>query len=121
MAATPQSRRQRRSARRVPRPYLALLGVPLGITAALLTGDIWMVVPLAAGAWGWAPRDSGWYCAIAVGRGVGATEWAAVGASALAAVPGSRAVIGLGLGASPGLLALSAPPTPATRASRKPA
>jgi hypothetical protein len=74
-------------ATRTRRPKLGMTGVPLALCAALLGGAWWALAPLAACAWWWAPQDldSAWI--RAVGRGVVATEWAAVGADALAAAP----------------------------------
>jgi len=120
MAATAHPAQQAASSpTRIARPRLALLGVPLAITGALLAGQVWLVIPLAVCAWWWAPRDSGWYWPIAVGRGVVTTEWAAIGASALAAFPEARTFVSLVWAASPGLLALCAVSTPATSAAKK--
>lgn len=75
------------------RKHLAMLGIPLAVVAALLSEQPWMVLPLTACAWWWAPRDWGWEWLVAIGRGVIATEWAALGSSALATWPRQRALV----------------------------
>jgi hypothetical protein len=67
--------------------YLGMLGVPLGVVAAVLSGLWWVVVPLAVLAWWWAPDSWGWEWLSAIGRGVLGVEWAFAGSGALAAFP----------------------------------
>jgi hypothetical protein len=80
-------------ATRTPRPRLAQIAVPLGICAAVLSGALWIVVPLAGIAWWWLADDWDWAWLGAVGRGVIAVEWAAMGANGLAEFPESTAVV----------------------------
>jgi hypothetical protein len=90
------------------RPRLANVAVPLGVTAAIVSEQWWVLVPLGVCAWWWAPRDSGWEWALAIGRGLVTTEWALVGAYALEAFPDKRAVVGAGWVVAAVLLAASA-------------
>lgn len=84
----------RRADTRVARPHLAMLGVPLAITASALSQPL-CVSPLAACAWWWAPRRSGWEWVGALARGAIGAEWALVGSDALAAYPGARAAVAM--------------------------
>ncbi len=87
------NRAQNVIATRTPRPHLALIAVPLGICAAVLSDALWIVFPLAATAWWFLDDESHWGWMGAVGRGVVAAEWAAMGGNALVAFPESRAVV----------------------------
>jgi hypothetical protein len=83
-----------RVASRRTQARLALTGVPLAVAASLMAGA-WFLLPLlAACAWWWAPSTYGWEWLEAVGRGVLTTEWAFLGAGALATFPGERLAIG---------------------------
>jgi hypothetical protein len=77
---------------RTARPRLALVGMPLAMVAALMSGQWWAPIPLAACAWWWAPTDWGWYWLVALLRGALGFAWASTGASALAAWPDLRPV-----------------------------
>lgn len=70
-----------------------MLTVPLAITASLITGQLWTVLPLAACAWWWAPQHTGWEWIGAVGRGLIGAEWVLVGSNALAAFPNARTIV----------------------------
>jgi hypothetical protein len=91
----------RRAAARTARPQLGMLGMPLAITASLLTQSWWCLPGLTLCAWWWAPRSRGWI--VAVGRGLIGAEWALVGSSALATSPDHVWLVGafwvLGAGA----------------------
>ena len=100
------NRAQNVIATRTPRPRLALIAVPLGVCAAVLSGALWMVCPLAVTAWWWLDDDSHWGWLGAVGRGVVAAEWAALGGNALVAFPESTAVVATGWAGSALLLAV---------------
>jgi hypothetical protein len=95
-------------ATRPTRAHLAMLGLPLAITAALMAGQVWAVLPLTGCAWWWAPCSWGWEWLDAVGRGVIATEWAYLGAGALGTFPDHRLAIGLIWRALPIALAMGA-------------
>lgn len=75
------------------RARLGMLTVPLAITASLITGLWWAVLPLTACAWWWAPQQTGWEWLGAIGRGLIGAEWVLVGSSALAAFPNARIVV----------------------------
>jgi hypothetical protein len=96
-----------RASRRT-RARLSMLGVPLAIVAALMSGLWWATFPLAACAWWWAPRDWGWEWLDAIGLGAIGTEWAYMGASALEAFPDDRLAVGTVWATLPGALALYA-------------
>lgn len=90
------------------RSRLANVAVPLGIAAAIVSSQWWAVLPFSICAWWWAPRESGWEWAMAVGRGLIGAEWALVGSYALAAFPHERAVVGAAWVLAAVLLAASA-------------
>jgi hypothetical protein len=91
---------------RKTRPRLAQLGVPLAIVAAAVLACWWALIPLAACAWYWAPRDWGWEWVAAVGRGLIGAEWAVVGSYALVAFPHERAVVAISWVFAAALIAL---------------
>jgi hypothetical protein len=95
----------RRADTRAARPHLAMLGVPLAITASVLSQPL-CVPPLAACAWWWAPRRTGWEWIGALARGAIGAEWALVGSGALAAYPGHRAAVAIAWIASTALVGL---------------
>jgi|GEM_PF-6645731 len=88
------------------RAHLGMLGAPLAIAAALMSGLWWAVVPLTGAAWWWSPNSWGWEWLIALGRGVVCAEWAYLGTGALLAFPDARLTVGAGWAALPGCLAL---------------
>jgi hypothetical protein len=79
---------------RQTRPRLANVAVPLGIAASIMSEQWLALLPLGVCAWWWAPRKRGWEWASAIGRGLITAEWALVGAYALGAFPGQRAIVG---------------------------
>jgi hypothetical protein len=81
------------AASRRTRARLGMLTVPLAMTASLITGLWWMVLPLTGCAWWWAPQHTGWEWLGAIGRGLIGAEWVLVGSSALAAFPSARTVV----------------------------
>jgi hypothetical protein len=81
-------------ATRPTRARLGMLGVPLAIVAALMSGQWWALLPLALCSWWWSPSSWGWEWLAATGRGLIATEWALLGAGSLAAFPGQRLTVG---------------------------
>jgi hypothetical protein len=91
---------------RMPLPRVALLGVPLAITASIVGGEWWMIAPLAWCAWWALGENTGWSWLTAVLRGLIGAAWASAGVSALVAFP--RATIGVGVlwAGSAGLLAI---------------
>jgi hypothetical protein len=91
---------------RQTRPRLANVAVPLGITAAIVSEQWWAMLPLGVCAWWWAPRDSGWEWAVAIGRGLVTAEWALVGAYALGDFAAERAVVGMIWAGIPTMLAV---------------
>jgi hypothetical protein len=78
---------------RRPRPWLCLVGVPLGLTAAGLNGDVWLAPPLALVAWWYAPTAQAWW--VAIGLAVIGVEWGITGAVGLAAFPDRIWLVGL--------------------------
>jgi hypothetical protein len=91
---------------RKTRSRLAQLGVPLAIIASAVSACWWALIPLAACAWYWAPRDWGWEWVVVLGRGLIGAEWALVGSYALAAFPDQRAAVAGGWVLAAVLLAL---------------
>jgi hypothetical protein len=79
---------------RQTRPRLANIAVPLSVAASIMSEQWWALLPLGVCAWWWAPRNSGWKWAVAIGRGLITAEWALVGAYALGAFPERRTVVG---------------------------
>jgi hypothetical protein len=84
----------RRAAARTARQRLGMLGIPLAITASLLTQSWWCLPGLTLCAWWWAPRNRGWEWIVAMGRGLIGAEWALVGSSALARSPDNVWLVG---------------------------
>lgn len=84
----------RRAVARTARPRLGMLGIPLAITASLLTQSWWCLPGLTLCGWWWAPRSRGWEWIVAVGRGLIGAEWALVGSSALARSPDDVLLVG---------------------------
>jgi hypothetical protein len=84
----------RAAAGRRTRARLGMLGVPLAITAAILSAQWWAIPLLVVAAWWWAPRAWGWEWLVAIGRGLIGVEWAYLGAGAFAAFPADRLVVG---------------------------
>jgi len=80
-------------ARRRPRPWLGLLGVPLALTAALASGLWWCLLPLGLCAWWWAPRRRGWEWLAALQLGMVGAAWTTIGAVSLGTWPEHRSVI----------------------------
>ncbi|HCG01493.1 MAG TPA: hypothetical protein DEV93_13225 [Chloroflexi bacterium] len=87
---------------RAERTWLALVAVPLAMTASMdviaLDGSppLWIAwLPLAGCAWWWAPRrEFRWAFLLAVEAGGFGVQWSLVGAFALAEWPGSRNLVG---------------------------
>jgi hypothetical protein len=79
---------------RQTRPRLANVAVPLSVAASIMSEQWWALLPLGVCAWWWAPRNSGWEWAVAIGRGLITAEWAIVGAYALGAFPERRVIVG---------------------------
>jgi hypothetical protein len=93
---------------RGPRPRLAMVGVPLAMSAALIAEQPWAMLPLALCAWWWAPHAWGWEWLVALGRGVVGAEWAVAGATALAAFPDARLVVAAAWAGMPAAFAIYA-------------
>lgn len=92
-------------AARTARPWLALVAVPLAITASMdamagLAGSglLWLTwLPLAFAAWWWAPWRGGefrWAFLLALEAGVIGIQWSLIGAFALGGWPDSRLLVG---------------------------
>jgi hypothetical protein len=94
------------AASRRTRARLGMLGVPLAMTAGLVAGLWWTVLPLALCAWWWAPRHKGWEWIGAVGRGLIGAEWAFIGSSAIATFPHDSFLVGVFWSLGAGLLGL---------------
>jgi hypothetical protein len=82
------------AASRHTRARLGMLGVPLAITASLIAGLWWTVLPLALCAWWWSPRYIGWEWVGAVGRGFVGAAWARLGSSAFVSFPDNAPEVG---------------------------
>jgi hypothetical protein len=76
------------------RARLGMLGVPLAITASLIAGLWWTLLPLTVCAWWWAPRYTGWEWIGAVGRGLVGAAWALLGSSAFVSFPNNALEVG---------------------------
>lgn len=79
---------------RQPLPWAGKVGIPLAVTAVILTGSWWALVPLMACAWLCTPGSWAWECLIAVETGLLGAIWAVLGAYALAAWPSHRPMVG---------------------------
>ena len=79
---------------RTPLPWVGMVGVPLAVTAAILTASWWALVPLAGCAWLCAPGSWAWEWLIALETGLLGAIWAALGADALMTWPSHHLMIG---------------------------
>lgn len=77
-----------------PLPWVGRVGVPLAVTAAILIGSWWALVPLAACAWLCSPGSWAWEWLISLETGLLGALWAALGAYALMMWPDHRPMIG---------------------------
>jgi hypothetical protein len=82
------------AASRRTRARLGMLGVPLAITASLIAGLWWLVLPLAVCASWWSPRYTGLEWLRALGRGVVGAVWALTGSRAFASFPDHVLTVG---------------------------
>jgi hypothetical protein len=89
------------AASRAARPWLAMVAVPLGVTALgalasinspLLVG----ILVLSGAAWWWSPREHRWTWLLVIQSGLVGAEWAYDGATALSEWPSDRVVVDLG-------------------------
>jgi hypothetical protein len=94
------------AASRRTRARLGMLGVPLAITASLIAGSWWTVLPLTLCAWWWAPRYTGWEWLGAVGRGLVGAEWALIGSGVIVNFPHHLLIVGALWSLGAGLLGL---------------
>ena len=94
------------AAARRTRARLGMLGVPLAITASLMAGLWWTVLPLTLCAWWWSPRNTGWEWVGAIGRGLVGTEWALIGSSVIVNFPHHLLIVGALWSLGAGLLGL---------------
>jgi hypothetical protein len=86
------------TASRAARPWLAMVAVPLGVTAvgALASIDTPLLVcilVLSGAAWWWSPREHRWTWVLAIQGGLVGAEWAYDGATALSLWPSDRLVV----------------------------
>jgi hypothetical protein len=105
-------------AARQARPMLTTLGIPLAIIASTLAQP-WFLPCLAACAWWWSPRRSGWGWAGVLARGAIGAVWALAFSESLAALPTCMDLVGLAWIAAAVLIGLagraSASTTPPAR------
>jgi hypothetical protein len=80
--------------RRQSRPWLALIAVPLAMNVSGMMQLWWLWTPLLVGAAA-CTRPWRWSLALSFQLGVFGTEWAYVGATALAMWPAQRQFVGL--------------------------
>ncbi|MHB1777561.1 MAG: hypothetical protein ACYCU7_16460 [Acidimicrobiales bacterium] len=80
--------------RRHHRPWLALVAVPLAVVAAVCTFQFWLVIPLLALSWWWAPVDWPWGWLLAVLEACFGVQWVYSGAIFLDGFPNQRIVVG---------------------------
>lgn len=81
-----------RSRRR--RPWLAMIAVPLEMSATLSVGLWWTWPALIFSTWWWANSEWRWSWVVGVEAGIVGTEWAYGGAVALGDFPDSRPLVG---------------------------
>ena len=76
-------------AHRSSRSHVAYLGIPLAITASLLSAPMFVPVLIILG-WWFAPHEWGWEWLVVAGRGLLGMEWALLGINMLADYPEQR-------------------------------
>jgi len=75
------------------RPWIAMVAVPLAMTATMLLLDWWAWPALGLCAWWWADRSWRWTWLVAVEAGLVGTQWAFIGAYGLADFPNHRGIV----------------------------
>lgn len=75
------------AARREPQPWLGVIGVALAETAALATGDWWLLPPLVLCAWWWCPSAWRWTWLQPTGLAVLGAAWITVGVGLIHQLP----------------------------------
>lgn len=81
-----------RSRRR--RPWLAMVAVPLEMSATMSIGLWWTWPALIFGTWWWANSTWRWSWVVGTEAGIVGTEWSFGGAVALGDFPNSRLLVG---------------------------
>lgn len=99
---------RRSIALRIPLRWVGMVGVPLAVTAAILTASWWALVPLVGCTWLCTPGVWARESLIALETGVVGAIWAALGAYGLTAWPSHRPMVGVLWAASAGTMAVVA-------------
>lgn len=80
--------------RRHDRPWLSLVAVPLAMTGATVSLQLWFLPALILLAWWYAPTDSVIVTLLAVLEACFGVQWAIIGATCLAAFPAHVYLVG---------------------------
>jgi hypothetical protein len=82
-------------AKRQDKPWLSLVAVPLALTAATVSLQLWMTPPLLALCWYWGSKDGDLAWLLGITEACFSVVWAFLGAYMLAALPQDRLLVGL--------------------------
>jgi hypothetical protein len=83
-------------AKRQDRPWRCLVAVPLAMTAATLSLQLWLLLPLVVLAWYWGSKDDPWLWLLGTMEACFSVVWAFFGAYTLAALPNDRVIVAVG-------------------------
>lgn len=95
------------AAHRRERAWLALVGIPLALIAAALSGEWLACPPLLAASWWWT-KSWRWSWVLALEEGAFGAQWAYTGATGLALFRAERTLVAIVWVAIPAALAVAA-------------
>lgn len=84
------------AAKRRDRPWLALVALPLAMTAAMCSLQLWLLPPLVLLCWYWGSEAGGWVWFLGIQEACFSVVWVFLGAATLAAFPQDRILVGIG-------------------------
>jgi hypothetical protein len=82
--------------RRQDRPWLALVAVPLALTAAVAAIQLWLIPPLLLLCWWWSPPAFSWISVVAAAlEACLGVQWVYLGVDAIGSFPHRLIVVGI--------------------------
>jgi hypothetical protein len=78
---------------RKDRPWCALVAVPIWVLVAVLTVQLWALVPLVAMMWWWGSRETPWVCILGVLESCWGAQWVLIGTYLLGTYPHDRGAV----------------------------
>jgi len=83
-------------AQRRDRARLSLIAVPLAMTAATASLQLWLLPPLVFLGWYWGSKEESWLWLLGIQEACFTVVWVFLGAATLAALPQYRLLVGIG-------------------------